>query len=208
VSARSGTDAGKPHPLLIVVSAPSGAGKTSLCQGVVVAVPDLTHSVSYTTRVPRPGEVEGRHYHFVDVAAFRGMQDRGDFVESAEVHGALYGTSRRLLERYFAAGHDVILDVDTQGARSLRRVYPDAVTVFILPPSWARLEERLRSRHSEGEADLRRRLRVARDEAAQASEYDYVIINDVLARAAEELRAIIIAERLRSGRVDLGFLEA
>ena len=199
---------GKACRLLIVVSAPSGAGKTSLCELVVTELPQLVHSVSYTTRPPRPGEVEGRHYHFVDVAAFRAMQARGEFLEWAEVHGALYGTSRPLLERYLANGQDVILDVDTQGAKSLRRLYPDAVTVFIVPPSWAGLEERLRRRHSEGEADLRRRLRVARDEAAQAGEYTYVIVNDVLARAAQELRAIIIAERLRSNRVDLGFLQA
>jgi guanylate kinase len=194
--------------MLVVVSAPSGAGKTSLCEWVVAAVPNLAHSVSFTTRPPRSDEREGRDYHFVDEAPFRGMVDRGDFAEWAVVHGHLYGTSQALLQRHFAAGRDVILDIDTQGAAILRREHLDAVFVFVVPPSWALLEERLRRRRSDAEADIQRRLQRAREEVKHYAEYQYVIVNDVFARAAEELKAIILAERRRSVRVDLGFLQA
>lgn len=194
--------------MLVVVSAPSGAGKTSLCEWVVAAVPNLAHSVSFTTRPPRSDERDGRDYHFVDEAAFRAMVDRGDFAEWAVVHGHLYGTSQPLLQRHFAAGRDVILDIDTQGAAILRREHPDAVFVFIVPPSWALLEERLRRRRSDAEADIQRRLQRAREEVKHYAEYQYVIVNDVFARAAEELKAIILAERRRSVRVDLGFVQA
>jgi len=194
--------------MLVVVSAPSGAGKTSLCEWVVAAVPNLAHSVSFTTRPPRSDERDGRDYHFVDEATFRGMVDRGDFAEWAVVHGRLYGTSQALLQRHFAAGRDVILDIDTQGAAILRREHLDAVFVFVVPPSWALLEERLRRRRSDAEADIQRRLQRAREEVKHYAEYQYVIVNDVFARAAEELKAIILAERRRSVRVDLGFLQA
>ena len=196
-----------PHRLLVVVSAPSGAGKTSLCEWVVTAVPHLAHSVSFTTRPPRPDERNGRDYHFVDEATFRGMVDRGEFAEWAVVHGHLYGTSRALLERHFAAGLDVILDIDTQGAVLLRRGHPDGVFIFIVPPSWEMLEERLRRRKSDTEVDIQRRLQRAREEVKQYAEYQYAIVNDVFDRAAEELKAIILAERRRSTRVDLGFLQ-
>jgi len=198
----------RPGRLLVVVSAPSGAGKTSLCEWVVTAVPNLAHSVSFTTRPPRPDEQDGRDYHFVDEATFRAMVDRGEFAEWAVVHGHLYGTSQALLERHFAAGQDVILDIDTQGAALLRRAHPDAVFVFIVPPSWAMLEERLRRRRSDTEADIQRRLQRAREEVTHYAEYQYVIVNDVFARAAEELKAIVLAERRRNVRVDLGFLQA
>ncbi len=194
--------------MLVVVSAPSGAGKTSLCEWVVTALPNLAHSVSFTTRPPRPDEQDGRDYHFVDEATFQAMADRGDFAEWAVVHGHLYGTSQALLRRHSAAGQDVILDIDTQGAAILRRGHPDAVSVFIVPPSWAMLEERLRRRRSDTEADIQRRLQRAREEVKHYAEYQYVIVNDVFARAAEELKAIILAERRRSARVDLGFLQA
>jgi guanylate kinase len=194
--------------MLVVVSAPSGAGKTSLCEWVVAAVPNLAHSVSFTTRPPRSDERDGRDYHFVEEAAFRAMVDRGDFAEWAVVHGHLYGTSQALLQHHFAAGRDVILDIDTQGAAILRREHADAVFVFVVPPSWALLEERLRRRRSDAEADIQRRLQRAREEVKHYAEYQYVIVNDVFARAAEELKAIILAERRRSVRVDLGFLQA
>lgn len=194
--------------MLVVVSAPSGAGKTSLCEWVVAAVPNLAHSVSFTTRPPRPDERDGRDYHFVDEGTFRAMVDRGDFAEWAVVHDHLYGTSQALLQHHFAAGQDVILDIDTQGAAILRREHPDAVSVFIVPPSWAMLEERLRRRRSDAEADVQRRLQRAREEVKHYAEYQYVIVNDVFARAAEELKAIVLAERRRSVRVDLGFLQA
>jgi len=194
--------------MIVVVSAPSGAGKTSLCEWVVAAVPNLAHSVSFTTRPPRPDEKDGRDYNFVDEATFRAMVDRSDFAEWAVVHGHLYGTSQAMLQRHFAAGQDVILDIDTQGAAILRREHPDAVSVFLVPPSWAMLEERLRRRQSDAEADIQRRLQRAREEAKHYAEYQYVVVNDVFTRAAEELKAIILAERRRSVRVDLGFLQA
>jgi guanylate kinase len=193
--------------LLVVVSAPSGAGKTSLCEWVVTAVPNLAHSVSFTTRPPRPEEEDGRDYRFVDEATFRAMVARGEFAEWAAVHGHLYGTSQALLQRHFAAGQDVILDIDTQGAAILRRSHPDGVFVFIVPPSWAMLEERLRRRKSDAEAEIQRRLQRAREEVTHYTEYQYVIVTDVFARAAEELKAIIVAERRRKARVDLGFLQ-
>lgn len=196
------------HPLLVVVSAPSGAGKTSLCEWVVTAVPGVAHSISFTTRPPRPDEQDGRDYHFVDEATFRAMADRGEFAEWAVVHGHLYGTSQALLQRHFAAGLDVILDIDTQGADILRRKYADGIFVFVVPPSWAVLEERLRRRRSDPEADIQRRLQRAREEVKRYPDYQYVIINDDFARAAEALKAIILAERRRSFRVELGGLHA
>jgi guanylate kinase len=192
--------------LLVVVSAPSGAGKTSLCNQVAGQLLDLVHSVSHTTRPPRPAEVDGKDYHFTDAATFRGMVERGEFAEWAEVHGHLYGTSRAVLAGHFSAGRDVLLDIDTQGAATLRTSYPDGVFVFIVPPSWAVLEERLRLRHSDDEAAIRRRLKVARDEVRHYGEYTYVLINDEFTRAAERLTAIILAERQRTFRVALDFL--
>jgi guanylate kinase len=194
--------------LLLVVSAPSRAGKTSLCEWVVTAVPGVAHSISFTTRPPRPDEQDGRDYHFVDEATFRAMADRGEFAEWAVVHGHLYGTSQALLQRHFAAGLDVILDIDTQGADILRRKYADGIFVFVVPPSWAVLEERLRRRRSDPEADIQRRLQRAREEVKRYPDYQYVIINDDFARAAEALTAIILAERRRSFRVELGGLHA
>jgi guanylate kinase len=192
--------------LLIVVSAPSGAGKTSLCEWVVRAVPNVAHSVSHTTRPSRPQEVEGRDYFFVEVAPFRAMVDAGEFAEWAEVHGHLYGTSRSQLAAHAAAGNDVILDIDTQGASILRQSFPDGVSVFIVPPSWALLEARLRRRHTDAESDIRRRLARGREEIRHYKAYQYVVVNDDFARAAEELKAIILAERRRSSRVTLEFL--
>jgi guanylate kinase len=171
-------------------------------------VPHLAHSVSHTTRAPRPHEADGQHYHFVDEARFRAMADGGEFAEWAPVHGHLYGTAHAELARHQAQGNDVILDIDTQGAALLRRRYPDAVSVFIVPPSWAILEARLRHRHSDAEADIQRRLQRARDEVSHSGEYQYIIVNDEFTRAAEGLQAIILAERLKNGRVPLAFLEA
>lgn len=192
--------------LLVVVSAPSGAGKTSLCEWAVTTVPDLVHSVSHTTREPRPHEVHGRHYYFVDDGTFRSMAARDEFAEWAEVHGRLYGTSRSVLETYFEAGQDAILDIDTRGAAILRGAYPDGVFVFVVPPSWDVLERRLRQRGSDAEADIQRRLARAREEVRQYAEYQYVIVNDDFGQAAEELRAVILAERRRSSRVAMDFL--
>jgi guanylate kinase len=184
-----------------VVSAPSGAGKTSLCEEAVRRIPDLVHSVSFTTRPPRPHEVNGRDYHFVDEATFQRMVEAGDFAEWAVVHGHLYGTSRRLLESHMGVGKDVILDVDVQGAAQLRQQYPDGVFVFILPPSWDMLEERLRARRSDAPEEIERRLKKAREEIKCFNEYQYVIINDVLERVVNDLCAIIVGERCRSFRL-------
>jgi guanylate kinase len=195
------------QPLVVVVSAPSGAGKTSLCQEVVRRLPRLVHSVSFTTRAPRADERDGRDYHFVDEPTFRGMIEGGLFAEWAMVHGHLYGTSKPLLEKQFAEGCDVILDIDTQGAAMLRRVYPAGVTVFVVPPSLALLESRLRQRRTDPEEEIRRRLARAMEELRHFREYRYVIVNDVFDDAVNQLCAIVTAERARSERVDLAFLD-
>lgn len=192
---------GDRYRLVIVVSAPSGAGKTSLCEEAVRRISGLAHSVSHTTRAPRSHEVGGRDYHFVDEATFQQMVKAESFAEWAIVHGHHYGTSRDLLEGQLAAGQDVILDVDTQGAGQLRQVYPEGVFVFVLPPSWEQLEQRLRNRRSDAPDEIERRLRKAREEMKYFAEYDYVIINDVLERAVGDLCAIIAAERCRSPRL-------
>ncbi len=192
----------KPRRLVIVVSAPSGGGKTSLCEEAVRRIPDLVHSVSFTTRPPRSHEVNGRDYYFVNEATFQRMVESGDFAEWASVHDHLYGTSKRLLEANMAAGKDVILDVDVQGAAQLRQQYPEGVFVFMLPPSWDMLEERLRARRSDAPEEIERRLKKAREEIKCFNEYEYVIINDVLERAVGDLCAIIAGERCRSFRVN------
>ena len=193
---------GDPRRFVIVVSAPSGAGKTSLCGEAVRRIPDLVHSISFTTRPPRSHEANGRDYYFVEEATFQRMVASGDFAEWARVHGHLYGTSKRVLEAYMAAGKDVILDVDVQGAAQLRQEYPDGVFVFILPPSWDMLEERLRARRSDAPEEIERRLKKALEEIKCFNEYDYVIINDVLERVVGDLCAIIVGERCRTFRLN------
>ena len=195
------------QPLIVVVSAPSGAGKTTLCQEAARRVPRLVHSVSYTTRAPRPDEQDERDYHFVDEATFRKMIEAGDFAEWAAVHGRLYGTSRLLLEKQFAEGLDVILDIDTQGAVILRRVYPGAAFVFVVPPTFALLETRLRQRRSDSQQEIRQRLARAREELQHYREYRYIVVNDIFDDAVKQLCSIITAERSRSDRVDLSFLD-
>lgn len=195
------------QPLIVVVSAPSGAGKTTLCQEAARRVPRLVHSVSYTTRAPRLDEQDERDYHFVDEATFRKMIEAGDFAEWAAVHGHLYGTSRLLLEKQFAEGLDVILDIDTQGAAILRRVYPGAAFVFVVPPTFALLETRLRQRRSDPQQEIRQRLARAREELQHYREYRYIVVNDIFDDAVKQLSSIITAERSRSDRVDLSFLD-
>lgn len=187
---------------LFVVSAPSGAGKTTLCQRLSIVVPGLMHSVSYTTRPPRPGEVNNRDYTFVDEEEFRKLIEEGEFAEWARVHGNLYGTSRRRLEVIREKGTDVILDIDTQGARHLRNSLGNGVYIFILPVSLAVLRERLESRKSNTPEDIRRRMLRAVGEIGEYKNYDYVIINDQFEDALEELRAIVLAERSRRERID------
>ncbi len=188
---------------LIVVSAPSGAGKTTLCREVRSVVPDLAYSVSYTTRPPRPGEVDSSDFYFVSERSFRDMIARNEFAEWAEVHGNLYGTAERTLEQVLEAGRDILLDIDTQGARQLRSRYPEAVLVFVVAPSIKELEQRLRERKSDAPQEIARRLTRAREEIATWRQYDYLIINRDLKEAVEQLADIIRAERYRTGRQSL-----
>ena len=190
---------------LVVVSAPSGAGKTTLCHEVRSRVPDLYYSVSYTTRAPRPGEVAGTDFHFVSDAEFVAMRDRDEFAEWATVHSHLYGTPARGLERALRRGLDVLLDIDTHGARQLRQRYPEAVSVFVMAPSLAELEARLRERKSDEPREIERRLSRAREEIAAWRQYDYLIINRDVKEAVDQLAMIIHAERARTSRLTLKF---
>jgi guanylate kinase len=191
----------KKKGLLFVVSAPSGAGKTTLCRAMVRIFPGLHHSISYTTRPPRPGEENGRDYHFISPEDFQGMIDAGELAEWAEIYGHRYGTSKTTLERIRDEGRDVILDIDGQGARQLRDQDPQAIFIFVLPPSWGELKRRLSLRKTEPEAALEERLRKARAEMAEGRWYDYIIINNKLEKAQEQLKAIIRAEHCRRGRM-------
>jgi len=191
--------------IALVVSAPSGAGKTTLCREVRSLLPDLAYSVSYTTRTPRPGEAEGKDFHFVSEAVFNAMRDRGEFAEWAVVHGNLYGTATGPLERALAAGLDILLDIDTQGARQLRARYPEAVTIFVVAPSLAELEQRLRERQSDPPQEIARRLRRAREEMNTWREYDYLIVNRDLKDAVDQLATVIQAERCRISRLSVEF---
>ena len=188
---------------LFVVSAPSGAGKTTLCREARLRLPDLAYSVSYTTRTPRPGEIDGTDFVFVTEATFRSLQERGEFAEWAIVHGNLYGTRATPLAEALQEGRDVLLDIDTQGAAQLRARYPEAVLVFIVAPSLAELEQRLRERGSDPEREIARRLARARDEVQLWRRYDYLVVNRDLKEAAEHLTAIITAERCRTTRLVL-----
>ena len=185
----------KKQGTLFVITAPSGAGKTSLIKALLEDEPGLELSTSYTTRRPRPGEQNGREYHFVDDDMFRAMEARGEFLESAEVHGNRYGTSKSVITEALERGEDLILEIDWQGARQVRRHYPDCVGIFILPPSVEELERRMRARGQDSEAVIRRRLENARDELAHASEFQYAIINKDFETARHELASVIAAER-------------
>jgi guanylate kinase len=182
---------------LFIVTAPSGAGKTTLVRGLLARDPKVQLSISYTTREPRPGEQNGREYHFVDVDRFCSLRDRGEFLEWAEVHGNYYATSRTWLQEQIAAGRDTLLEIDWQGAQQVRKVFPDAVGVFILPPSLQELEVRLRGRGTDSEAVIARRLLAARGEMRHVGEFDYVIINNELQAAVDDLVAVVRAARLR-----------
>lgn len=184
--------------LLFIVSAPSGAGKTSLVRALLGAEPGTALSISHTTRAPRPGEQDGRDYHFIDRASFEQMLERGVFLESAAVHGNYYGTSEAWVRERLAAGVSVVLEIDWQGAAQVRRRIPDAVGIFILPPSMAVLEQRLRGRDQDDTQVIARRLQAAREEISHAGEFDYVIINDTFDEAAQDLRAVIRTARLRT----------
>lgn len=183
---------------LFVVAAPSGAGKSTLVNALLERDPAISLSVSHTTRPPRVGEEYGRHYYFVGRDAFEQEVAEGIFLEHAEVHGNLYGTSRTAVEGLLAQGRDVLLEIDWQGAEQIRRSKPDCVSVFILPPSRAELERRLRGRGSDSAEVIERRLRNSRGEIAHAHEFDYILINDRFEQALADLQAIVRAVRQRS----------
>jgi guanylate kinase len=197
-----------PRGFLFIVSSPSGGGKTTLIRRLLANPPGqpLHFSVSHTTRPRRDGEVDGREYHFVSVAAFQKMASQGDFLEHNEVHGNFYGTSKAEVLPRLALGEDVILDIDVQGARDIRAAYPEAISIFIVPPSAADLAERLRARGLDGEDAIRKRLINAAKEIAQATSFQYVIVNDSLERASLELESVVRASRLSPARQE-GVLE-
>lgn len=184
---------------LFVIAGPSGAGKGTLIAELLKRHPEVWLSVSATTRKPRKGEEEGREYHFLDEEEFREKARRGEFLEWAEVHGNLYGTPRERVEEKLGQGRDVILEIDVQGARQVRERMPEAVSVFIFPPSAEVLEERLRQRGTEDEEELRRRLAKAAEESEERRDYDHVVVNDQLDRAAAELCAIYEMESPTGG---------
>jgi guanylate kinase len=183
---------------LFVITAPSGAGKTSLIEALMREDPSLRLSISFTTRAPRPGEKHGVDYHFVDDAEFLAMRGRGEFLESAEVHGHRYGTSKKVITEALARGEDLILEIDWQGARQVRSIYPGCIGIFILPPSVDELERRMRSRAQDAEAVIRRRLDNAREELAHSGEFEYRIINKDFDTARRELAEIIRKERAKA----------
>lgn len=188
------------HGQLFIVSAPSGAGKTSLVHALVGALPDIAVSVSHTTRPMRPGEVQGRDYHFVDETSFAAMAERGEFLEHALVFGNRYGTSRGAVDTTLAQGIDVVLEIDWQGARRVRQLKPDAVSVFIMPPSLPELRRRLERRGKDGAEVIARRMEAARREMSHFDEYQYLVVNDDFERAREDLQAIVRAARLATPR--------
>jgi len=187
--------------IVYIVSAPSGSGKSTLVAELLKMVPSLDFSVSYTTRPPRRTEQNRKEYFFVSREEFETMIDAGEFLEHADVFGNYYGTARRFLREAEARGHDLLLDIDVQGASQIMQRIPDAVSIFILPPDWQTLESRLRNRGSDAEAVIRRRLDTARREIENYSKYDYILINNLLQQSADQLKDIVLAERLqRSGK--------
>ena len=188
--------------LLFVVSGPSGTGKTTLCRAMTQVLPGLHYSISYTTRPPRPGDENGREYHFVSPDEFQEMIDRNDFAEWAEIYGCKYGTSQPHLEKIRREGRAVILDIDGNGARQLKNKDVAGTFIFLLPPSLAELRRRLSLRGTEGRAAMEERLKKAQEELIAARWYDYLIINDDLEKAKERLKAVILAEHQRRVRME------
>lgn len=182
---------------LFIISAPSGTGKTSLVKALLQTDIDLSLSVSYTSRSVRPGEVEGRDYYFVERRIFKRMLENGEFLESAEVYGNLYGTSQKWIDKTIVSGQDILLEIDSQGAQQVRRFFTNTVSIFVLPPSLEVLETRLRNRNQDCQEVITLRMAAARQEISHISEYDYVIINENLDKALRSLSCIIQAERLR-----------
>lgn len=191
----------KREGILYIISAPSGAGKTTLCKEVIDILPNLRHSVSYTTRKARTGEIHARDYFFVSPAEFERMVADGEFAEWAEVHGNRYGTALKTLEDYRTSGVDVIMDIDCQGAQLLKKRYRGGVFIFILPPTFDELQRRLEGRNSDSPEVIARRIDCATSEIRESRWYDYIIVNNVFSRAVEELKSVIVAEQCRTSRV-------
>jgi len=189
------------NPFPVILSAPSGGGKTTIARELLAAREDLGYSVSCTTRTPRPGEMDGRDYFFLSRAEFARRRERGEFAESAEVHGNLYGTLRSEVQRVLDAGKHVIMDIDVQGAQQFLRVFPQSVTIFVLPPSGDVLLDRLRQRQTESKDQLAKRLLSALQELQAVEWYEYVVVNDELAKAVHRVSAIIDAEVVSRERV-------
>ena len=197
----------KRRGVLFVVSAPSGAGKTTLCKELAARVPSLKHSISYTTRSPRPGEVHGREYFFVDARYFQSLVERNEFAEWAQVYGQRYGTPRTPLIELMDKGIDVLLEIDVQGAQQIKKSFEDAVYVYIFPPSIDALRLRLEQRAGDSTEEIQRRLQKVREEMWSYREYDYIVKNDDMTKAIKELEAIVLSERIKTKRVDMQWLE-
>lgn len=193
--------------ILYIVSAPSGAGKTTLCKQIVTSVPAIWHSVSFTTRRPRPGEEHGRDYFFVDEKVFQGMVGRNEFLEYAHVYGHWYGTPRKPLVDRMEEGVDVLLEIDVQGAIQIKKSFEDAVYIFILPPSLDVLRTRLQNRGSDSPEEIAYRLKKVKEEVRCFREYDYIVRNDDLTQSLPDLRSIFLAERLKAKRLDMRWFE-
>lgn len=182
---------------IYVVTAPSGAGKTTLVAALLAADPLIRLSVSYTTRAPREGETDGKHYHFVGREQFLQMLQRGEFLESAEVYGNYYGTSQHWIQQQLDAGNDILLEIDWQGAQQVRILFPQAIGIFILPPSLEVLEQRLRSRAKDSDESIARRMASAREEISHVESFDYVIVNHMVDDAVRDLVSVVRSQRLR-----------
>lgn len=193
---------------MYIVSAPSGTGKTTLCKHIVTTVPNVWHSVSYTTRRPRPGEEHGSEYFFTDETAFQGMIDRQEFVEWARVYDRYYGTPRKPIVDRLEQGIDVLLEIDTQGAAQIRKKFDDTISIYILPPSLGTLRTRLMTRAGDSPEEITRRLQKAREEVWSYRDYSYLIRNDDLQQSLKELESIFWAERIKTKRADIAWLEA
>jgi len=185
---------------LFIISAPSGAGKTSLVTALLATNREIDLSISYTSRPPRPGETNGKDYHFVSRETFLSMASHGDFLESAEVYGNLYGTSQSWIAAEIASGRDILLEIDWQGAAQVRSKFPECISIFILPPSLQALETRLKGRAQDSAEVIARRISSAQEDVAHVAEFDYVIINDKLDEALRQLNAVVVASGLRRDR--------
>jgi guanylate kinase len=185
---------------LFIISAPSGAGKTSLVKALLQSNQNLSLSISHTTRAPRSGEMNGRDYHFVSLETFRQMLLNGEFVESAEVYGNLYGTSQKWINGAIASGQDILLEIDCQGAMQIRQIFPESISIFILPPSLDALAARLKTRAQDDPDIIQKRLAATREEVSHIIEFDYAIINDKLDEALNDLISVVRAERLKRTR--------